>query len=1402
MIMYLLNKQQEIVKAIDEAIIEAHMTEEINVANKLDFSVMINNRIDDNIHYACIPAPRRDAFLMFKLTSEVVKSDRVEYTAVESAYDELKTYSYIKDIRPQERTAGEMVEQILQGTRWTLGYVAETGRQSTNFYYITVLEAIQKVVELFDVELTFDVNIDQRTNVISSRRINLYKQQGQRTGKRFEYGSNLLEVTREQSNEDLITALVGRGKGEEVSQGEDGSPDGYGRRITFADIEWKTANGNPTDKPKGQEYVEDKEATALYGFSDGKPRIGLTIFEDITDPQELLKATWASLQVAKRPKVSFKASVLDVGDLGLGDTVAIIRHDLGIEYFTRVYKVDHDLLDKNNNSIELGDDFSQKSLTNYVSNVAKITENAKNTAEYAVSAADGKNKNYYSDEKPVFANEGDNLFLDLGNGETEYYAWHNGNWELILSTVDTATVQKQVEQTQVELAQIQVQTEKLANTQTESVKRLDEQVQELKTKTLDNANDVANVFRDVTQAHNEIGLVKQSTNELSDKLAAKVDDTEYQSFKTQTAKELSEKVVASDLSNYATTTDVKLTADGLKEQYNSVKGKLDNLKIGGKNLLDNSDGKFVMGYGIANTVWENSKTILKYKNAEEVSIAGEILPQKADFITQYPVNTGDQLTQSIFVETDADINMNGGFQFTWFNTKDGHKYVQANIDKVGTKTYRLWCSHTWDGSDNATFRVMDIQNLYKVILFRTSGTYIAFYHPQIEKGTIPTDWSLSANDVTNKITEVSQDLTTYKGIVDRDYAKLSSVYTKNEVINLTNDSKNGAVDIIKSDSNWQSLVKVNTNASFLQTPNGFAQEVVKTTTPMVEGGGVNLCKNTSNTLTKAEVWDRWLYIGLNNSTSFDSLSKYQGKRITVRVWIEKPTADARVQIWTNKGSVYGNWIKAGESGYSTVSGVIPTGFTNWNIPIGGGADHISFSYKEFKIEQGSIATPWTPAPEDLATQTQLNKVIDTADSHTRTISDYLTGSNSRFTQLSNSVNLKVNKGDVIGQINLEAGRTLLQNKKIYLDADSVTFSGKAFIPDAAITSISADKIKAGTLDAGLINVVNINANNIVSGAIKGANLDINLTSGNVSFRKGRIHNLDDTVDINLDEKYIAISDASTKVLLKNGRLLLTQPSLWDESTDPYLTIYNGDRIKEGANIKARYALCLTDSSSASYTPDFQVGNFQFSGFYVGQNLDNWIPTVVGGYNRGVLISGGWGNTDALKIVGSPYILVGSNSQGQAPYSSGWHDASRIYLSANFVHIPSAQRQTTGSSANVFVASDGALLRSTSATKYKKQIVRLDDDFYGQKLLQVKTATWLDKAEVEKGKDINNDAIPTPYFGMIAEDLADAGLDIFVQRGEKGEIEGINYDRIGVALIPVVKKLQEKIEKLEKLLNGK
>lgn len=69
----------------------------------------------------------------------------------------------------------------------------------------------------------------------------------------------------------------------------------------------------------------------------------------------------------------------------------------------------------------------------------------------------------------------------------------------------------------------------------------------------------------------------------------------------------------------------------------------------------------------------------------------------------------------------------------------------------------------------------------------------------------------------------------------------------------------------------------------------------------------------------------------------------------------------------------------------------------------------------------------------------------------------------QITQMQNAINLRAQQGDLITQLNLAAGQALIQSNKIYLDAGTVAFSGKAFIPSAAIASLDADKITTGTL---------------------------------------------------------------------------------------------------------------------------------------------------------------------------------------------------------------------------------------------------------------------------------------------------------------------------------------------------
>ena len=635
MILYQLNKKQDVIGIVSSDVISATFEEQINTAGNLKFTVA--KKLRDDCLYVLFQRPSATTYVCFKILTETQEDNQVSYTAVESAYDELGAYSYIKDLRPQNRTAKEMLTQILAQTRFSVGYVADTGTQTTNFYYTTVLASLQSVVNLFNLEITFDVVFDPIDNQVKRRLVNLYQQQGARTGRRFEYGDKLLSVTQEQSSEELVTALVGRGSSVQVSEGTDGSPDGYSRKITFADVVWKKSAGNPLDKPAGQEYLEDPAATAVYGFSDGKPRIGFVEFDKIDDKNLLIKATYDKLQELKRPKVSFKASVTDVGNLSLGDTVAIIRHDLKIEYSTRVYKVTHDLLNRQNNTVELGDDFQAASITSTISAVQDTVQSAKDYSQSALQSANGKNTNHFGTSQPQFAVEGDLWYKDLGNGETEMYQYQNGNWELITSTAELHNTQKEVDQaikdfnaqfkeidnkyvpnetyqtekqvltTAVTKASETAQTAKAtADTASANATEASSVAAEARTKVDDVAKTVtkngkaigeiksdvsgvkatyATLDGKVTSASARAGAleaalsdgkgglisIKAENNRIESLVDSKVDDNEYNTFKRQTSTELSQKANKTDLNGYVTGTQFKQTADKVDTLASDVK---------------------------------------------------------------------------------------------------------------------------------------------------------------------------------------------------------------------------------------------------------------------------------------------------------------------------------------------------------------------------------------------------------------------------------------------------------------------------------------------------------------------------------------------------------------------------------------------------------------------------------------------------------------------------------------------------------------------------------------------------------------------------------------------------------------------------------------------------------------
>lgn len=235
--------------------------------------------------------------------------------------------TYIEDKRNRNANAKACLAKALEGTRWAVGTVETgtiTGTANLAFYHCTALDAIQKIADTYGLEVQTEYQPDPTGNQIGRRIIHLVEHRGTaNTTKRFEYGKDLTQIKRDIDSGDVITRLYGWGKGIEQTNEEGEATGGYGRKISFADVN----NGKP--------YVQDDQALANWGIvgADGTRHHSEAAvdFPDCEDPKELLNLTKNALKTRTTPVVSYTADVTALGQAGydpegadVGDGVQII----------------------------------------------------------------------------------------------------------------------------------------------------------------------------------------------------------------------------------------------------------------------------------------------------------------------------------------------------------------------------------------------------------------------------------------------------------------------------------------------------------------------------------------------------------------------------------------------------------------------------------------------------------------------------------------------------------------------------------------------------------------------------------------------------------------------------------------------------------------------------------------------------------------------------------------------------------------------------------------------------------------------------------------------------------------------------------------------------------------------
>ena len=285
---YLFNQTEELIDVIDEAsLIGFTHTIEINQFDRSNFEIPVDYKPDIIKQAQFFGFQSRDgAFCLFKI-AEKSYNVGLSIEGIDRAESDLHSF-IIEDKRPGG-TADQVLNVILERTGYQLGDkngLTITGNLS--LYYISARQALVKLIEAFGCE--FRTRYTFVENKIIGRYIDLYQRFGKVTGHQFEYGSNILNVTYEEDADDVVTALIGRGKGEAKTDSDGEATGGYGRRIQFTDVVWSKANGDPTDKPAGQNYVTNETSKNIYGLHQNgviKHRFGVYTNENIDNPVEL-----------------------------------------------------------------------------------------------------------------------------------------------------------------------------------------------------------------------------------------------------------------------------------------------------------------------------------------------------------------------------------------------------------------------------------------------------------------------------------------------------------------------------------------------------------------------------------------------------------------------------------------------------------------------------------------------------------------------------------------------------------------------------------------------------------------------------------------------------------------------------------------------------------------------------------------------------------------------------------------------------------------------------------------------------------------------------------------------------------------------------------------------------------
>lgn len=244
-------------------------------------------------------------------------------------------------------TLDQAVSYVLTGTDWQVGDIEYAGTQDITFSdYITALEALNQVIATFNVELQFTV--DFTGTQITAKKANVRIQRGTVTEKPFIYKRDIIEVTRTENTRNVVTALIGVGKGDQ-----------FGNTLTFSSLSPTV----PAGFEKQSDWVGSLDAFSTYNIN-GLHRFGVYKDTKAVDATTLWNNTLAQLQKLMASQFTYSTSVISLERLigyeahkvRIGDTVRVIDETFNpaLRLEARVMELKRSKTDSTQDEVTLG----------------------------------------------------------------------------------------------------------------------------------------------------------------------------------------------------------------------------------------------------------------------------------------------------------------------------------------------------------------------------------------------------------------------------------------------------------------------------------------------------------------------------------------------------------------------------------------------------------------------------------------------------------------------------------------------------------------------------------------------------------------------------------------------------------------------------------------------------------------------------------------------------------------------------------------------------------------------------------------------------------------------------------------------------------------------------------------